>query len=255
MANMFAETTQEEQDAYLLQLLNMYEFPETSGNINPVKDESEMNEELLKVIEASKTVLTREEMEMEKAIKESEQISRNIELAKRKRPQYKGNSSNVPKMLRYDFQDINEAEYIEVTLNGKNEKFPIRAELVNNNILIWHVIMETGKHWFNTMEWELEFPSDYPIKAPKVRVIRPYFQYLTGHVTVGGAICNPLLVSGLGWNTETEILSLIISLVISMVDTDKPAVVVSKPYNNVSYSKENAEAARERYYQNHGWKR
>jgi ubiquitin-protein ligase len=222
---------------------------------NVLQQYTELDDEIMKVIEQSKHIASREDMELERAIKESEQISRNVELAKRKRPQYKGNSSNVTKMLRYDYQDINEADYIEVTLNGKLEQFPIHVELVNNNILVWRVTMETGKHWFGTMEWELEFPNDYPVKAPKVRVIRPYFQYMTGHVTVGGAICNPLLVSGQGWNTETETMSLIISLVISMVDTDKPAIVSKQPANGVSYSSANAEAARGRYYQTHGWTR
>ena len=42
------------------------------------------------------------------------------------------------------------------------------------------------------------YPSDYPNSPPFVRIIRPRFQYMTGHVTIGGSICTELLTPQ-GW--------------------------------------------------------
>ena len=45
---------------------------------------------------------------------------------------------------------------------------------------------------------EIRFPSDFPLSVPFVRVIRPRFQFHTGHVTIGGSICTKLLTPD-GW--------------------------------------------------------
>jgi hypothetical protein len=51
------------------------------------------------------------------------------------------------------------------------------------------------------------FPNDYPRSVPFVRVVRPRFKYHTGHVTLGGSICNEMLTPA-GWR-EMNVESLI----------------------------------------------
>ena len=43
------------------------------------------------------------------------------------------------------------------------------------------------------VEFEVDFPNGYPYEPPFVRVLYPRFAYRTGHITLGGSICNQLL--------------------------------------------------------------
>ena len=51
---------------------------------------------------------------------------------------------------------------------------------------------------------EMSFPEDYPMAPPFVRVIRPKFRFLTGHVTIGGSICMQVLTKS-GWSPGNDI--------------------------------------------------
>jgi ubiquitin-conjugating enzyme E2 Q len=48
------------------------------------------------------------------------------------------------------------------------------------------------------VELDVVFPQDYPWSPPFIRVLRPRFQFRTGHVTMGGSICMELLTKT-GW--------------------------------------------------------
>lgn len=168
---------------------------------------------------------------------------------KRKRP-----TKNVNKIIMYDYNEIYNTNEIELIYNDKKYDIPIKAELIRDNIQHWNITFETGNELWGTMKWEIKFTDEFPNKPPKVRVLKPLFKPYTGHITIGGAICNPLLVSGQGWDTQTELLLLIIALVNGMVDTDFPAKLNDGDDRVQSYTERNAEAARLRYYKNHGWK-
>lgn len=57
----------------------------------------------------------------------------------------------------------------------------------------------------------LRFSKDYPYKPPFVRVVEPVFQFRTGHVTLGGAICMELLTNT-GWKPFNDIEQIIIQV-------------------------------------------
>ena len=38
-----------------------------------------------------------------------------------------------------------------------------------------------------TIELSMQFPKDYPMAPPFLRVIRPRFAFMTGHITLGSA--------------------------------------------------------------------
>jgi len=50
----------------------------------------------------------------------------------------------------------------------------------------------------------MSFPNEYPMKPPFVRVVRPRFKFLTGHITVGGSICMQALTAS-GWSPGNDI--------------------------------------------------
>lgn len=72
------------------------------------------------------------------------------------------------------------------------------------------------------IEMEMQFPKEYPMFPPFVRVIRPRFKFLTGknhdfvtdsnkhmishkgHVTIGGSICMEMLTRS-GWSPSNDI--------------------------------------------------
>lgn len=210
---------------------------------------SKDDEILQQVLEASKKVQTEEEAELEKAIEASIEQAEKEGIIKKKRP-----AKNANKMIMYDYGEINNTKTIELTLNGRKREISVSVELVKDNIHHWVVSFDTGKHLWGKMQWEILFTNSFPKKAPKIRVLTPVFKPYTGHITIGGAICNPILVTGQGWNPETEMLTVIISLIDAMVHTDSPARLNDNDDRAQPYTSENAEAGRSRYLKNHGWK-
>jgi len=86
----------------------------------------------------------------------------------------------------------------------------------NDNLFIWHVKMfgfENEKNFNQDLKnyakgegngqdfvlFEMTFPQEYPNKPPFIRVLKPRFQHLTGHITLGGSICMQLLTTS-GWS-------------------------------------------------------
>jgi ubiquitin-protein ligase len=58
---------------------------------------------------------------------------------------------------------------------------------------------------------EVKFTESYPIDPPKVRIIKPAFKRMTGHVTQGGGLCFELLTNQ-GWSPAVSMESLIINI-------------------------------------------
>lgn len=215
------------------------------------------DDEIQRAIDASMEQERLEKEEMERIIQESiksakdEEDKRDEEIAKKKR---KRPTRNVNKIIMFDLSEIKETKEIELFINNKKHNIKIETDLADDNIQHWIVTFHTGPELWGTMQWDLKFTEQYPAKPPKIRVIKPYFKPYTGHITYGGAICNPLLVTGQGWNPETEMLPLFIALINGMIDTDSPAKLKDENDEVVEYSERQAEAARQRYYKNHGWK-
>lgn len=60
---------------------------------------------------------------------------------------------------------------------------------------------------------EFRFPNGFPDRPPFVRVVRPLFKPMTGHVTDGGAICNKALSHGPeGWTSTISIETLLFAI-------------------------------------------
>jgi hypothetical protein len=99
------------------------------------------------------------------------------------------------------------------------------------------------------------FPNDYPRSVPFVRVVRPRFKYHTGHVTLGGSICNEMLTPA-GWR-EMNVESLIYAVLGILQDGKaeiqmQPDVHCSSPQDDyhLGFARVSYEAAARA----HGWK-
>jgi len=59
------------------------------------------------------------------------------------------------------------------------------------------------------------FPLSYPHDPPLVRILTPKFKFMTGHVTIDGAICNELFMAS-GWSPVMDIEKQLLAIEIAM---------------------------------------
>lgn len=100
----------------------------------------------------------------------------------------------------------------------------------------------------NCVTLHATFPADFPFAPPFLRVIRPRFRYMTGHITVGGSICFELLTKS-GWSALNTLESVIVSIRTNMLVGGARIEKGNMP----DYSLEEAREAFERTVQKHGW--
>jgi ubiquitin-protein ligase len=104
--------------------------------------------------------------------------------------------------------------------------------------------------YLSEVTMEITFPKNFPDSPPFVRVISPRFKYRTGHITVGGSICNILLTSS-GWRPLCPV-QLILILHNNMID-GKARVDLESPLLFHKYAFAEAKTAFQRVAEDHGW--
>jgi len=97
----------------------------------------------------------------------------------------------------------------------------------------------------------LKFSGDYPFKPPFVRVVEPVFQFRTGHVTLGGAICMELLTNS-GWKPFNDIEQIIVQIRAEIGSLDGGARL-DLGQSSSAYNESGAWEAFYRAAGNHGW--
>lgn len=127
--------------------------------------------------------------------------------------------------------------------------YPINVEYDESIIDVWTITIDTPKDKWGTMVWEIRFDNDYPVKPPFVRIIRPHFKYLSGHITVGGAFCNPILTNQ-KWRATISIVNLIELLLVNMEDG---GAELDNSNKKTPYTLGAAKKAYIRYKNAHGW--
>lgn len=151
--------------------------------------------------------------------------------------------------------------------NMKKEahKFGIEGSPRGDNLFVWDVKL-TGfptdtilgkdicrwaeKHKREPVVYlEMQFPSDYPMAPPFVRVTRPRFKFLTGHVTIGGSICMEMLTRS-GWTPTNDIESILVQIR-SEIMSDPNTRLDSNPDKEYGY--EEAKDAFNRMVTRYGW--
>jgi len=135
----------------------------------------------------------------------------------------------------------------------------------NEDLFVWHVKMfgfENESEFTEDLKkyakgagngqdyvlFEMNFPQDYPNKPPFIRVLKPRFQHLTGHITIGGSICMQLLTTS-GWSPANSIESIFVQIHCEIL-TGKPRL----DFNNQNpYSINEANEAFVRVSERYGW--
>lgn len=97
---------------------------------------------------------------------------------------------------------------------------------------------------------EIKFNEQYPIQPPKVRMVKPAFKRMTGHITEGGGLCFELLTNQ-GWSPAISIECLIINIktIISIDGQLEDNQELVKEYNE-----KKADAGFLRAMKAHNWK-
>ncbi len=103
---------------------------------------------------------------------------------------------------------------------------------------------------------EIRLPVDYPFKPPFIRVCFPRFEFLTGHVTLGGSFCNELLTTS-GWAPSNLLITIIRLLSVELTDTRDGKCArldVDRTRRGIHYTYQEAKEAYVRMATNHNWK-
>ncbi|XP_052817642.1 ubiquitin-conjugating enzyme E2 Q1-like [Mya arenaria] len=96
---------------------------------------------------------------------------------------------------------------------------------------------------------EMQFPGDYPMSPPFVRVTRPRFKFLTGHITIGGSICMQMLTRS-GWTPSNDIEGILVQIR-SEIMSDKNTRLDSNP--DRQYTETEAKDAFHRMVKRYQW--
>ena len=146
-------------------------------------------------------------------------------------------------------------------------KFGFTVDLVGDNIYHWEVeltdfepssllgrdILEYSARYSRkpAVVLHMLFPSDFPHAPPFVRVIRPRFQFMTGHVTIGGSICTEALTRS-GWLPSIAIENVIVQIRTEIVSDSRAQL--DKRQADRPYDEHEARAAFHRMCAKYGWK-
>ncbi|CAC5393197.1 UBE2Q [Mytilus coruscus] len=152
------------------------------------------------------------------------------------------------------------------TMKKESCKFGLDGSPRGDNLFIWDIKLkdfpEDSKLGKNLKEYsekfkrepviqlEMQFPHDYPMTPPFVRVVRPRFKFLTGHITIGGSICMEMLTKS-GWRPINDI-EMILVQIRSEIMSDKQA---SLDMNDADrpYGEQEARDAFNRMVKRYGW--
>lgn len=145
-------------------------------------------------------------------------------------------------------------EYSKIMKNNKNIEFIVED---TENLEKWTVKLvnideesnlskDMKKLDIDCIELEIKFES-YPIKPPVVRIIKPSFVPMTGHITQGGAICFELLTNQ-GWTPAILMENLLIHIKAIISEDGR-----LNAKDNREYTENNASAGRTRFMKAHNW--
>ena len=166
---------------------------------------------------------------------------------------YVSNMKN--KRLLGEFNKIMKAQ--TKNIESDSNDFIVDSSIDNLNLWNVHLInVDKDSNLYSDMkdfnvdciELEVEFNNKYPIEPPSVRVLRPTFKNMTGHVTDGGSICYELLTNH-GWSPAITMESLLISIKAIISEDGR----LEERNGHPRYNKKNAEDSHKRVLKAHKW--
>ncbi|KAK3085847.1 hypothetical protein FSP39_009580 [Pinctada imbricata] len=145
------------------------------------------------------------------------------------------------------------------------EKFGLGGGPREKNILVWDIILkdipdsrlskdlEQYAKKYQTdpyIKMEMTFPTDYPMAPPFVRVVKPRFKFLTGHVTIGGSICMEMLTKS-GWVPSNDIENILVQIRCEILSDPNAGLDLGNA--NREYTEHEAKDAFRRMVQRYNW--
>lgn len=152
------------------------------------------------------------------------------------------------------------AAELKTIQKGDPAKSGFSVDLVDDDLYQWEVRLfgfdpkdeqiarDMAAKGIKDIVLRIRFPEDYPLSPPFCRVLRPRFEFHTGHVTLGGSICMELLTRK-GWSPENSIEAVIMSIRSNFLEGG--ARLASSQYGD--YSEAEAREAFDRLVRQHGW--
>jgi len=148
-----------------------------------------------------------------------------------------------------DFQNI-----VEVNFKGDNQyEWRIKFDVLKYELS--KELRADFEDWAKrcksnpVMEFEVLYSDQFPFSPPFIRVIKPRFQFRTGHVTVGGSICMESLTPS-GWSSARSIESYFVEI-LSLLNAGNGRL--EKGREDHEYSLNEAREAFNRVARDHGW--
>jgi len=142
---------------------------------------------------------------------------------------------------------------------GDPAKSGFSVELVGDNMYHWEVKLfgfdpkdeqiarDMERLHVKYIVIHIKFPEDFPLSPPFCRIVRPRFQFHTGHVTLGGSICMELLTRK-GWSPENSIEAVIMTIRSNFLEG---GARLESAHGD--YSEAEAHEAFDRLVRAHGW--
>lgn len=167
-------------------------------------------------------------------------------------------AKQVRKGVRHDATQRLMSE-LELIAKSEPEKSGYSVDVIDDDLYAWEIkffgfddseplAADLKKVPDRCVVLHATFPRDFPFAPPFIRVIRPRFQYRSGHVTVGGSICFELLTKS-GWSAFNTLEAVIVSIRTNMLVGGARVEKGRMP----DYSEREAREAFDRMVQQHGW--
>jgi len=99
------------------------------------------------------------------------------------------------------------------------------------------------------LEFEIIYSENFPFDPPFIRIVRPRFQFHTGHITVGGSICMEILTKS-GWTVAISMENLFIDILTTIC---LGGGRIDMTNWNAQYTLAEAKEAFMRVAKDHGW--
>ena len=163
--------------------------------------------------------------------------------------------------IRYNKKSIAKIVREYQTLSKLNpDKSSFRIDVDPNYPFEWKIFIskfddnlpiaqDMKKFGISEIELEIKFPENYPFSPLFLRVVRPRFTQLTGHITTSGAFCNELLTER-GWSPMCSVESVITVFISEIIEGG--ARIDPQKYH-IPYSYAEAKESFIRVAKAHGW--
>lgn len=146
----------------------------------------------------------------------------------------KMDDSGLHYIVKYNEQNIYTIKFIL-----PKDNFDVNTDLYKDLI----------KFNYDDIEIEMNLPDNYPFAPPFVRISKPRFKFLTGHITRGGSICMELLTNQ-GWVQSTNMMKILMLVKIAMIEGNARLDSIQ---HSKKYTMQEAKSAYQRMLSSHNW--